>query len=156
MVLQHLFHAGPSSRADLARSTGLTRVTISDLVAELMAAELVEEAGTATSARVGKPATLVRMRTDEFAIVAVDVADDLEMRGAVMNLTGEVLERRSAPQEGLRGEETTAALVALCRELVAATELPVLGVGGACAGIINAEGVVVQARNRGWFEVRLA
>src|SRR5690606_38479958 len=91
MVLQHLFHAGPTSRADLARATSLTRVTVSDLVAELMAAELVEDAGFATQARVGKPATLVRMRTDEFVIVAVDLADDLEMRGAVMNLTGDIL-----------------------------------------------------------------
>lgn len=156
MVLQHLFHEGPTSRADLARATGLTRVTVSDLVGELMEAGLVEEAGLASQARVGKPATLVRMRTDAFAILAVDVADDLEMRGAVMNLTGEVLERRSAPQEGLRGEETTAAVLALCRELVAATELPVLGVGIASPGIINPEGVVVQAPNRGWFDVPLA
>lgn len=156
MVLQHLFHEGPSSRADLARATGLTRVTVSDLVGELMAAELVEEAGIANQTRVGKPATLVRMRTDEFAIVAVDVADDLEMRGAVMNLTGDILERRSASQDGLRGEETTAALVALCRELVAATTLPVVGVGVASPGVINAAGVVVQAPNRGWFDVPLA
>lgn len=156
MVLQHLFHAGPSSRADLARATGLTRVTVSDLVGELMAAQLVEEAGVANQSRVGKPGTLVRMRTDEFVIVAVDVADDLEMRGAVMNLTGDILERRSASQEGLRGEQTTAALVALCRELVAATDLPVIGVGIASPGIINAAGVVVQAPNRGWFDVPLA
>lgn len=156
MVLQHLFHAGPSSRADLARSTGLTRVTISDLVAELMAAELVEEAGTTTSTRVGKPATLVRMRTDEFAILAVDVADDLEMRGAVLNLTGEILERRSAPQHGQRGEETITTLLALCRELLAATALPVIGVGVASPGVIDSHGVVLQAPNRGWFDVPLA
>ena len=156
MVLQHLFHSGPISRADLARATGLTRVTVSDLVAELMAAELVEEAGTASTARVGKPATLVRMRTDAFAVVAVDVADDLEMRGAVMNLTGEILERRSAPQAGLAGEGTTRALLDLCRELLAASPLPVLGIGVASPGVIDAAGVVVQAPNRGWFDVPLA
>lgn len=156
MVLQHLFHAGPTSRADLARATGLTRVTVSDLVNELMAAHLVEEAGLATQARVGKPATLVRMRTDEFVIIAVDLADDLEMRGAVMNLTGEILERRSASQDGLRGERTIETLLTLCRELVAATSLPVIGVGIASPGVINASGVVLQAPNRGWFDVPLA
>ena len=41
MVLQHLFHSGPWSRADLARATGLTRVTVSDLVSSLMAEGLV-------------------------------------------------------------------------------------------------------------------
>ena len=156
MVLQHLFHAGPSSRADLARSTGLTRVTISDLVGELMAADLVEEAGVANQTRVGKPATLIRMRTDEFAIVAVDVADDLEMRGAVLNLTGDILERRSVSQEGQRGEATITTLLELCRELLGATELPVIGVGVASPGVINSLGTVLQAPNRGWFDVPLA
>jgi hypothetical protein len=36
LVLQTLFHQGAMSRADLSRETGLTRVTISDLVAELI------------------------------------------------------------------------------------------------------------------------
>ena len=33
LVLQTLFHQGAMSRADLSRETGLTRVTISDLIA---------------------------------------------------------------------------------------------------------------------------
>ena len=45
LVLQHLFHDGAMSRADLARETGLTRVTISDLVAALIADGYVVEVG---------------------------------------------------------------------------------------------------------------
>ncbi len=37
LVLQTLYHSGPMSRADLSRETGLTRVTISDLVSEFIA-----------------------------------------------------------------------------------------------------------------------
>ena len=66
LVLQHLFHHGPSSRADVARSTGLTRVTVSDLVAVLIAEGLVEELGIRTEGKVGKPAILVGMRTDDL------------------------------------------------------------------------------------------
>ena len=62
LVLQSLFHAGPSSRADLSRETGLTRVTISDLVAELMTDGLLTELGAKPGSRVGKPATLVGLR----------------------------------------------------------------------------------------------
>ena len=36
LVLQTLYRSGTRSRADIARETGLTRVTISDLVAELI------------------------------------------------------------------------------------------------------------------------
>ena len=41
LVLQTLYAAGTQSRADIARETGLTRVTVSDLVAELIADGLV-------------------------------------------------------------------------------------------------------------------
>ena len=97
MVLQHLFHSGPRSRADLARETGLTRVTISDLVGSLLDDGLVDELGSRVAeGRPGKPATLVGLRTDAFQIVAVDLADDERMHGAVLDLSGNVLERRAA------------------------------------------------------------
>src|SRR6478736_8046010 len=71
LVLQHLFHEGPTSRADLARATSLTRVTISDLVSVLIAEGLVEELGVRPGQRVGKPAILVGMRTSAYQIVSV-------------------------------------------------------------------------------------
>src|ERR687889_449469 len=75
LVLQHLFHEGPTSRADLARATSLTRVTISDLVSVLITEGLVEELGTRPGQRVGKPAILVGLRTDAYQIVAVDLTE---------------------------------------------------------------------------------
>lgn len=58
LLLQQLFGEGAASRADLARTTGLNRVTVSDLVGELVAEGLVEEPGAPAGARVGKPPTL--------------------------------------------------------------------------------------------------
>ena len=49
LVLQTLFHQGAMSRADLSRETGLTRVTISDLVAELIADGFVSSSGDASA-----------------------------------------------------------------------------------------------------------
>lgn len=156
MVLQQLFHSGPGSRADLARATGLTRVTVSDLVADLMAEGLVAELGLRTEAKVGKPATLVGLRTDAHQIVAVDLADDEVARGAVLDLSGTVLLRRQAPHAGLVGEAAVAALTAFCGELVAAASRPVLGVGVSSPGVITAGGRVLEAPNRGWYGVPLA
>ena len=51
LVLQTLYSSGAMSRADLARATGLTRVTISDLISELIAEDLVVEQGTRDEAR---------------------------------------------------------------------------------------------------------
>src|SRR3954451_22161340 len=171
MVLQHLFHSGPHSRADLARATGLTRVTISDLIGSLLDEGLVDELGSRArgrpgeapaelgsrpEGRPGKPATLVGLRTDAFQIVAVDLADDERMHGAVLDLSGTVLERRSAAVEGRTGAAAFDALLALCRELVAAATQPVIGVGVGSPGVIDPEGTVLQAPNRDWYDLPLA
>lgn len=155
MVLQQLFHEGPVSRADLARATGLTRVTVSDLVGSLVADGLVAELGVRTEGRVGKPANLVGLRTDAFRIVAVDLADDEHMHGALLDLAGGVVERRSAPHAST-GQAGVDALIAFCRSLVEAATVPVLGVGIGSPGVIDGSGVVVEAPNRGWYGVALA
>ena len=46
LLLQLLFRYGPASRADLARSSGLTRVTVSDVVGGLVAEGLISESAT--------------------------------------------------------------------------------------------------------------
>lgn len=157
LVLQHLFHNGPSSRADLARSTGLTRVTISDLVSVLISEGLVAELGIRPEGKVGKPATLVGMRTEDFHVLAVDLADDAKLRGAVMTLTGTVVARHSASLDGRTGAEAVTVLEDLCRELLsAATSRPVIGIGIGSPGVIDPRGVVISAPNRAWYDLPLA
>ncbi len=156
LVLAHLFHSGPTSRADIARSTGLTRVTVSDLVAELIGENLVAELGVRVGGRVGKPATLVGMQTEAFHIVAVDLTDDAALTGAVMTLASDVVARRTAALDGRTGDEAVAVLEGLCRDLLAAATQPVIGIGIGSPGVIDADGVVLEAPNRGWFGVPLA
>lgn len=156
LVLQHLFHEGPTSRADLARATSLTRVTISDLVSVLITEGLVEELGTRPGQRVGKPAILVGLRTDAYQIVAVDLTEHGRMRGAVLSLTGEIMVRRQLDIDGRTGDELVDLLTRFVRRLVAAAIHPVIGVGVGSPGIIDLDGRVVEAPNRGWYDVPLA
>lgn len=156
LVLQHLFHEGPTSRADLARATSLTRVTISDLVSVLITEGLVEELGTRPGQRVGKPAILVGLRTDAYQIVAVDLTEHGHMRGAVLSLTGEIMVRRQLDIDGRTGDELVDLLTRFVRRLVAAASHPVIGVGVGSPGIIDLDGRVVEAPNRGWYDVPLA
>lgn len=156
LVLAHLFHIGPASRADIARSTGLTRVTVSGMVAALIAEGLVEELGVRVEGKVGKPATLVGMRTEAFQIVAVDLTNDTHLLGAVLTLVGAVVVRRSVALEGRTGQPAAELLESLCQELLAAATRPVIGVGIASPGVIDLDGRVVQAPNRGWYDLPLA
>ena len=91
LVLQTLYRAGRLSRADIARETGLTRVTVSDLVAELLSEGLVIELGQREAARPGKPAVLLDINRSAHQIVGVDLSDHDRFRGAVMDLDGELL-----------------------------------------------------------------
>ncbi|PFG42567.1 putative NBD/HSP70 family sugar kinase [Isoptericola jiangsuensis] len=156
LVLQHLFHEGPTSRADLARATGLTRVTISDLVNVLLAEALVEELGTQPGRRVGKPAILVGMRTDAYQIVALDLSDDTVLRGAVLTLTGEAVERQSLAVDGRRGDDLVDLLGRFARRLVAAATRPVIGIGVGSPGVVDPSGRVVEAPNVEWTDLPLA
>jgi predicted NBD/HSP70 family sugar kinase len=156
LVLQSLFRGGPMSRADLARLTGLTRVTTSDLVGELMAAGLLIDLGTRAESRVGKPATLVGIRPDATTIVALDLSDSQLLRGALVDLAGTITEHRSVEWAGRTGADALALVRDLARGLTESASRPVLGVGVGSPGIINRRGVVLDAPNLGWHDLDLA
>lgn len=150
LVLQTLYRSGTMSRADLARSTGLTRVTISDLVADLMGERLVVEVGPRDGSRPGKPATMLDINRGGFQIIGIDLSDYAVFRGAVLSLDGVVLRRAEVPLDEATGAEATAKVVALAVELVAAASLPLLGIGVGSPGVVDLAGTVLKAPNLGW------
>ncbi len=105
LVLRTMFREGPVSRADLARATNLTRVTTSDLAAELLAEGLIEELGLREgTGRVGKPATLLGVVPDARFTIAVDLSDDERFHAGLVDMAGKVLDRRVAERDGRTGD----------------------------------------------------
>ncbi len=155
LILQHLFAEGPASRADLARATGLTRVTVSDLVGGLIADGLLGELGVPAESKVGKPPTLVGLLADAAHIVALDLSPADRMAGAVVNLSGKVKARAEVPLEGASGEEAVGLAVGLAEKLRAGISRPVLGVGVGTPGVVDGRGVVLDAHNLHWADVDL-
>ncbi len=155
LILQHLFAEGPASRADLARSTGLTRVTVSDLVGALIADGLLGELGVPAETKVGKPPTLVGLLPDAAHIVALDLSPFDRMAGAVVNLAGQVKARVDVPLDGDLGADAVELAVDLAEQLRADWDGPVLGVGVGSPGVINDRGVVLDAHNLHWVGVDL-
>ncbi|WP_296601355.1 ROK family transcriptional regulator [Nocardioides sp.] len=156
LLLQQLFREGPASRADLARTSGLTRVTVSDLVGELVGEGLVEELGAPAEARVGKPPTLVGLAADSTHIVALDLSADDRMSGAVVNLAGQVQARHELPIDGAQGADAVELVHRLASELIAMTDRPVLGVGVGSPGVVDAAGTVIDAPNLAWTDTPLS
>ncbi len=151
LVLQTLYHAGAMSRADLSRETGLTRVTISDLVAEFIADGIVIEMGVRETVGPGKPPILIDIDRVGHQIIGIDLSGPSAFVGAVLSLDGDVLERREvARPDGPDGDAVYAAILDLARQLVAASTQPLLGAGIGTPGVVRPDGLVLSSPNLGW------
>ncbi|GAA5038661.1 ROK family protein [Microbacterium fluvii] len=149
LVLQTLFHGGAMSRADLSRETGLTRVTISDLVAELIVDGFVAEFGMREVSGPGKPAILVDLDRDGHRIVGLDLSGSDTFDGAILTLDGDIVARRSVPVPA-DAPSVIDTVIALARELVDDAHAPVLGIGVGTPGVVGDRGVILTAPNLGW------
>jgi predicted NBD/HSP70 family sugar kinase len=153
LVLQTLYVSGPMSRADLARATGLTKVTVSVLVAELISEHLLRELGQQEAQRPGKPAILVDLARDAFSVVALDLSDHLLVRGALLDLDGRIVTRAEMPRDGAMGEAVCELAIGLVHELQSRAEVPILGIGIGTPGVVDDTGPLRTAPNLGWADL---
>jgi predicted NBD/HSP70 family sugar kinase len=154
-VLQTLYDSPGLSRADLARQTGLTRVTISDLVAQLLDDGLIAEIGPNEQVRPGKPGTRLALLPDSRDILALDLSDQSTLWGAILDLKGHILHRAQRPLAGAQGEAAIATVIALVQDLTAAAQHTILGLGLGSPGLVADDGRVLAATSLGWVNLDL-
>src|ERR671911_1422508 len=98
-VINALRQHGTISRAEIARSTGLSRSTVSSLVSELQADGLVverAEPGAAHGERGGRPPILLSFDGSAGAALGIDFGHS-HVRVAVSDLSSNILAERAAP-----------------------------------------------------------
>jgi len=93
LLLEHIRAAGPYSRADLARVSGLSKPTVSLALANLERAGLVRLAGQRTGVP-GRSALLYEVRPEAGFVLGLDIGLRY-LRGAVADLSGVVRARES-------------------------------------------------------------
>lgn len=148
-VLRTIHEGGPLSRADVARATGLTRTTVSDLVESLIAEGLVVEAGTGPSTG-GKAPILLRVPADARQVIGIDVDRD-RLSGVLVDLQGSVCVREARELAGRGGAAALTELDALVLSLGAKADRPLVGVGVGTPGLIDtATGTVRWALGLDW------
>ena len=135
LVLRTIHEGAPLSRADVARSTGLTRTTVSDLVERLLGDGLVVEAGTGPSTG-GKAPILLRVPADARQLIGIDVDRD-RLSGVVADLHGQVLLREQRDLGECDGPEALDELESLVLSLTEAAYRPLVGVGVGTPGLID-------------------
>ena len=150
LILRTIYHRADLSRAEIARITGLTRPTVSRIVADLIGARLVVETGQGPSAG-GKRPTQLDVAKDQHQILALDLGSR-EFRGAVVNLRGDIVARQTFATDQHKGEEALALTQQLVETLSQAARAPLLGLGMGSPGLINPrEGIIREAVNLGWW-----
>ena len=91
-VLDRIRHAGPVSRAQIARETGLSKPTVSQALSTLERSRLVREAGRSSGGK-GPTALLYELNPAAGWVVGVDVGREY-VRAAVADLTGQIVAQR--------------------------------------------------------------
>ncbi|MFN8519787.1 MAG: ROK family transcriptional regulator [Chloroflexota bacterium] len=154
LVLRALANQGPISRADIARRTQLTRTTVSDVVSQLSGAGLVHEVGRGPSSG-GKAPILLQIPRDARQLVGVHVGDG-HVRGAIVNLAGDVSHRMRVDLEARDGASALASLELLIDRLIGHASGVPLGIGIGTPGIVDtASGTVRWAVHLDWRDMRL-
>ncbi len=89
LLLREIRENGPMSRADLARDTGLTRSTVSNLTQDLLQWKLLQEVGYRDVVVAGKRATLLDIRIDKIFILSIKLSGSC-VDIAKVNLRGHI------------------------------------------------------------------
>jgi predicted NBD/HSP70 family sugar kinase len=158
-VLERLHISGPTSRSDLAATTGLNRSTIADLIGELTALGLAEEGPGLAASGPGRPSPMVRTRPHGAAVLAIELSVD-SIAVATVGLGGHVYNqlRIARPRGHFSPQETVQDVAKLAEPLLASLPAKhvLAGVGAGVVGIARrSDGFVHFAPNLGWRNVPL-
>jgi predicted NBD/HSP70 family sugar kinase len=117
-LLEYLRGHKPTSRAQLARATRLSKPTVSQALASLENAGLVRAVGQVISSKGGRIAILYEPNPDAGYVVGVDVGRGW-VRSAVANLAGHIIARNDKANDAQSASALVALISHLARDVVA-------------------------------------
>lgn len=149
LVVRTLYDLGPISRAEVARLTGLTRTTVSDVVASLLDEGVVREIGRGPSSG-GKAPILLEVDDDARLVVGLDLGEE-HFAGSVVNLRGEIRRTVELAVDGRDGDAALALVFDLLDQLLDGSTAPLLGIGIGTPGLVDSRtGTIRRAVNLDW------
>jgi predicted NBD/HSP70 family sugar kinase len=154
LVVRTLYDLGPISRAEVARLTGLTRTTVSDVVSTLIDDGVVREIGRGPSSG-GKAPILLEVDQDARLVVGLDLGEE-RFVGSLVNLRGDIRRTVELPVAGRDGEAAVQLVFALLDELLEGVAAPLLGIGIGTPGLVDSRtGTIRRAVNLDWRDLPL-
>jgi glucokinase len=161
LLLRLLREGGPCSKADLVRASGLSAPTVTNVVAHLSSAGLVEPVGEGDSTG-GRPPDIIRFRAERGCVVGVEISSD-SFRLLLTDLDANELARAEAPisRHSSRPTAVCGQIAKEVRILLRKLNQPddhLLGLVVGVPAIVNVrDGIVFSLSNlKGWSDVPLA
>lgn len=160
LVMREVADSGPLSRAQIASRTGLTKSSVSGLIADLVDGRLASESVEAPAVRDrGRPGIAVKLAPDGAAGLGLEVAVDY-LAAVVVDLAGSPRYRHvvSGNHRNRPADEVIGELNALAAEAQRASADQGLQLAGLCVAVPGpvTDGVVARAPNLGWRDVAVA
>ena len=161
LILRHLQTSPALSRTRLARETGLSKATVSTLVAELCSRGLLIEEEPDLSGNVGRPSTGLRTAPRAAAGIGLEISG-ASLLLSIADLTGEVVLRRSelvgdAGHHPDRMIEHVAAMLSQALDQLTRQGTTVPGIVLAQPGIIDyASNTVRYSSTLEWHDIAVA
>lgn len=121
-LLEYLRTHGPTSRAQLARATGLSKPTVSQALASLEQAQLVKAVGQSASSKGGRIAILYEPNPEAGYVIGIDVGRGW-VRAAVANLAGHIIARAAEQNHAQNASNLVAIISRLAHDLVTNADL---------------------------------
>ena len=151
LLLRAIYQGLADNRAALAQATGLTKPTVSNLVAELIDEGLVDEGGRGPSSESGgKRPRLVAFRPAARQVIGVSV-DHEGVHAVLADLAGGVAARHRAI---LDEDDPLASLTGVIDGLRAQLDAPLLCIGIGVPGEVDAaSGIVLRSASFGWQDL---
>lgn len=156
LVLQLIMEKEPISRADIAQVSGLNKATVSSLVNELLAADLVYESGPGESSGGRRPVILHFNKVAGYSI-GIDIGVNYVLC-VLTDLKGNIIIEKNQTVHKTSYAITIEVVKEMIHSLIA--EMPssrygIIGIGVGVPGIVNIEGNVLLAPNLGWKNIQI-
>lgn len=153
LVLGEL-RGGLVSRTELAKRTGLSLPTVSEIVGELIGSGVIEERETASSGG-GRRPVLLGLKPDAGYVIGIKLTET-RVIAVLTDLNAGIVERITANVSRDDVGTVVRTVAAVVKKLKAKAS-PVYGVGVGLAGVIDrASGLVRHATYSDWHDVDLA
>lgn len=158
IVLNVIREDGPLSKADVARSTGLSQATVGTIVRNLVDVGFVTERASVVPA-IGRPPVLLELNLASYHVVGMKLMED-QIVGAVTDLEARTLGQATFSLKGTTPEEVADGAAGVVSALLKDKEIGrarLLGVGMGMGGVIDTvQGTCVHSPFFGWRDVPIA